>query len=99
MKSQVFALLVAVAGALTGASSAWADRGREPKISYVGLGRSTCSGSSVECMQVEQNNRMVERENSRRYEEQHRETQEREKALQRSLGVTPNDKYEAGWQR
>ena len=38
----------------------------EPKVTYVGLGRYSCSGTAAECAQVHFNNSQVEEVNRRR---------------------------------
>lgn len=40
----------------------------EPKVTYVGLGRYTCSGSSAVCAQIDQNNRALEAQRQAREE-------------------------------
>lgn len=45
----------------------------EPKVTYVGLGRYSCSGTAAECAQINFNNGQVEEANRRHYlEEQDR---------------------------
>lgn len=41
----------------------------ETKVTYVGLGRYSCSGTVAECAQINFNNSQVEEANSRRYQE------------------------------
>jgi hypothetical protein len=41
----------------------------EPKATYVGLGRYSCSGATAECAQINYNNAQVEEANRRRYQE------------------------------
>jgi len=41
----------------------------EPKVTYVGLGRYSCSGTAAECAQINFNNSQVEEVNRRRYQE------------------------------
>ena len=41
----------------------------EPKVTYVGLGRYSCSGTAAECAQINFNNSQVEEANRRRYQE------------------------------
>ena len=47
----------------------------EPKVTYVGLGRYSCSGSAAECAQINVNNSQVEEANRRRYQEDQDRTQ------------------------
>lgn len=42
----------------------------EPKVTYVGLGRYSCSGTAAECAQIHFNNAQVEDANRRRYQEE-----------------------------
>lgn len=42
----------------------------EPKVTYVGLGRYSCSGTAAECAQIHFNNGQVEDANRRRYQEE-----------------------------
>lgn len=44
-------------------AGAWAA----PQVTYVGLGRYSCSGSEAECAQINFNNQQVEESNRRRY--------------------------------
>lgn len=41
----------------------------EPKVTYVGLGRYSCTGTAAECAQVNFNNSQVEEANRRRNQE------------------------------
>lgn len=41
----------------------------EPKVTYVGLGRYSCSGTAAECAQINFNNGQVEEANRQRYQE------------------------------
>jgi hypothetical protein len=41
----------------------------EPKVTYVGLGRYSCSGTAAECAQVNFNNSQAEEVNRRRYQD------------------------------
>ncbi len=41
----------------------------EPKVTYVGLGRYSCSGTAAECAQMNFNNSQVEEANHRRNQE------------------------------
>lgn len=52
---------------LSGMASAGAFA--ETKVTYVGLGRYSCSGTVAECAQVNFNNGQVEEVNRRRYQE------------------------------
>ncbi len=56
-------LLVVLLGLVSVAASA------EPKVTYVGLGRYSCSGTAADCAQINFNNSQVEEANRRRYEE------------------------------
>lgn len=40
----------------------------EPKVSYVGLGRYSCAGTTAECAQINFNNSQLEEANRRRYQ-------------------------------
>lgn len=42
----------------------------EPKVTYVGLGRYSCSGAAAECTQINFNNGQIEEANRRRYQEE-----------------------------
>lgn len=42
----------------------------EPKVTYVGLGRYSCTGTAAECAQINFNNGQVEEANRRRYQEE-----------------------------
>ena len=56
-------LLTALLGMACATASA------EPKVTYVGLGRYSCSGTAAECAQINFNNSQVEEANRRRYQE------------------------------
>ena len=47
-------------------SSAWPA----PRVTYVGLGRYSCSGSTAECAQTNSNNELSEESNRRRYQDE-----------------------------
>ena len=47
----------------------------EAKVTYVGLGRYSCSGNAAECAQSNFNNGQVEETNRRRYQEDQDRTQ------------------------
>ena len=64
----------------------------EPKVTYVGLGRYSCSGTAAECAQMNFNNSQVEEVNRRRnQEDQDRaqryvdETRRKEREYERNL--------------
>lgn len=59
-------ILAALAVGAVGPASA-AD---QPKVTYVGMGRSICSGSTAACAQIDANNRQVDEINRRQYQEQ-----------------------------
>lgn len=40
----------------------------EPKVNYAGEGRYTCSGSTAQCLQVDQNNRRETESRTRQYQ-------------------------------
>lgn len=46
-----------------------------PQVTYVGLGRYSCSGSTAECAQINFNNLQVEENNRRRYQEEQERAQ------------------------
>ena len=48
---------------------ACATASSEPKVTYVGLGRYSCSGTAAECAQINFNNSQVEEANRLRYQE------------------------------
>lgn len=50
---------------------AWAA----PQVTYVGLGRYSCSGSEAECAQINFNNQQLEETNRRRYREEQERAQ------------------------
>ena len=56
-------------GAMVMMASAMSFAGEEARVTYVGNGRYACSGSSVRCAQIDQNNRMQSELESRRYED------------------------------
>ncbi len=49
---------------------ACATTSAEPKVTYVGLGRYSCSGTSAECAQINFNNSQVEETNRHRYQDE-----------------------------
>lgn len=51
--------------ATLGGIGAWSA----PQVTYVGLGRYSCSGSEAECAQINFNNLQLEENNRRRYRE------------------------------
>ncbi len=61
--ARVFLLAGLMGLACVGASA-------EPKVTYVGLGRYSCSGTAAECAQINYNNGQVEEANRRRYQEE-----------------------------
>lgn len=65
MKVQAKSLLVvALCGLATGSTLA------EPKANYVGQGRYSCSGTAVECAQINSNNDRNAEWNRRRHQEE-----------------------------
>jgi hypothetical protein len=48
----------------------------EPKVTYVGLGRYSCSGSTAECAQIDQNNRRESEYRARQYQREQDRAQE-----------------------
>lgn len=67
MNRSGFSAVALVLGSLLGMGSAVALA--EPKVTYVGLGRYSCSGTAAECAQINFNNSQVEEANRRRSQE------------------------------
>lgn len=57
--------------ATLGGMGAWSA----PQVTYVGLGRYSCSGSEVACAQINFNNQQLEENNRRRYREEQERAQ------------------------
>ena len=62
----------------------------EPSVTYVGLGRYSCSGTAAECAQINLNNSQVEEANRCRYQEDQDPAQHY---------VDENHRKELGYQR
>ena len=74
-----------------GNMAAWA----EPKVSYVGLGRYTCSGTAAECAPIYTNNDRQEEASRRRYqEEQERAKRYVEESRRREREARPDRQYD-----
>lgn len=92
MRVADISLAVVAMLAMTGASVCFA----EPKVTYVGLGRYSCQGTTAECAQYEQMNQM---ESDRREGAYRREQEKADAYVERSRREEERRRYEQARKR